>query len=260
MTGYITIEYITIEYITGRNILNGTGRDMTIKDKILIIEDEVSIQRFMSSVLTRSGYRVLKASTGADAILMIESHCPNLVILDLGLPDYDGMEILERLRKWSAVPVLVVPARTTEKDKVMALDNGADDYICKPFGTEEFLARVRTALRHARANAGNAETITQGILKIRSLTIDYGGHRVLLDGEDTKLTNIEYRIVELLARYAGKVLTYDFILKELWGPRAGKDNQILRVNMANIRRKIEKNPAKPEYLFTEVGVGYRLAE
>ncbi len=232
---------------------------MIIRDKILIIEDEETILRFMTATLTRSGYKVLKAQTGADAMLMIESHCPNLIILDLGLPDMDGVEILKKLRSWSGIPVLVVSARTMEKDKVLALDLGADDYICKPFGTAEFLARVRTALRHVRTAVGNIEVISRGTLTVRELTVDFDNHKVLRSGRDCKLTRSEYRIVELLARHEGKVLTYDFIMKELWGPRMGKDNQILRVNMANIRHKIETNPARPEYLFTEVGIGYRLA-
>ena len=231
---------------------------MTIRDKILIIEDENTILRFMSAILIRSGYKVLKAQTGADALLMTESHCPNLIILDLGLPDMDGVDILRQLRSWSGIPVLVVSARTTEKDKVQALDLGADDYICKPFGTEEFLARVRTALRHVRTNTGNVEVISQGTLTIGDLTVDFDNHKVFRAGRDCELTGSEYRIVELLARHEGKVLTYDFIMRELWGPRMGKGNQILRVNMANIRRKIETNPASPKYLFTEVGVGYRL--
>ena len=232
---------------------------MIIRDKILIIEDENSILRFLSTILTRNGYKVLKAQTGKDALLMIESHCPNLIVLDLGLPDMDGVEILKQLRSWSGIPVLVVSARTMEKDKVMALDLGADDYICKPFGKEEFLARVRTALRHVRTTTGNIEVISKGTYTVGELTVDFDRHKVFRNDRDCELTGSEYRIVELLARHGGKVLTYDFIMKELWGPRMGKDNQILRVNMANIRRKIETNPANPEYLFTEVGVGYRLA-
>ena len=232
---------------------------MMIKDSILIIEDEERILRYMSMILERGGYKILKAHSGEEAFLMIESHCPNLIILDLGLPDLDGMEVLKRLRSWSAIPVLVVSARTTEQDKVLALDAGADDYICKPFGTEEFLARIRTALRHVRNAGGNEEILTKGTYTVRDLVIDFDRHRVTLAGTDVKLTAAEYRIVELLGRYSGKVLTYDFLMKELWGPRAGKNNQILRVNMANIRRKIEQNPANPTYLFTEVGVGYRLA-
>lgn len=229
-----------------------------IKDKILIIEDEKPILRFLSSTLEKNDYSVIRAETGEEALTMIESHCPNLIILDLGLPDMDGIKVLEKIRSWAYIPVIVVSARTMEKDKVRALDLGADDYITKPFGTEELLARIRTALRHTRTGNTNPEIVDKGTYTVKGLTVDFNQHLVSVDGKDVGLTLMEYRIVELLAKYAGKVLTYDFIMKELWGPRAGRDNQILRVNMANIRRKIEKNPASPEYLFTEVGVGYRL--
>lgn len=232
---------------------------MNIKDTVLIIEDERSILRFMTSLLNRNGYKVLTAVTGEEALVQIDSHCPELVILDLGLPDMDGIQILRQLRSWSNTPVIVVSARTMEKDKVQALDLEADDYITKPFGTEEFLARVRLALRHARKGSSE-EVLTRGTYSVRELVIDYNKHQVYLRGEKIGLTQAEYRIVALLGQYPGRVLTYDFIMKELWGPRAGRDNRILRVNMANIRRKIEDNPAKPEYLFTEIGVGYRIAD
>ena len=232
---------------------------MNIKDTVLIIEDERSILRFMTSLLNRNGYKVLTAVTGEEALVQIDSHCPDLVILDLGLPDMDGIQILRQLRSWSNTPVIVVSARTMEKDKVQALDLDADDYITKPFGTEEFLARVRLALRHARKGSSE-EVLTRGTYSVRELVIDYNKHQVYLRGEKIGLTQAEYRIVALLGQYPGRVLTYDFIMKELWGPRAGRDNRILRVNMANIRRKIEDNPAKPEYLFTEIGVGYRIAD
>ena len=233
---------------------------MNIREKILVVEDEKSISRFISTILDNNGYEAVQARTGAEAQSMISSHCPDLVILDLGLPDMDGLEILRGLRGWSSLPVVVVSARDHERDKVAALDLGADDYLTKPFGTEELLARVRTAIRHTRTTSGNSEIARQGTYTVGELTIDYNKHQVLVRGENVKLTLSEFRIVALLGKYAGKVLTYDFIIKELWGPRAGDDNQILRVNMANIRRKVEKNPAEPEYLFTEVGVGYRLAE
>ena len=233
---------------------------MNIREKILVVEDERSISRFISTILDNNGYEAVQARTGAEAQSMISSHCPDLVILDLGLPDMDGLEILRSLRSWSSLPVVVVSARDHERDKVAALDLGADDYLTKPFGTEELLARVRTAIRHTRTTSGNSEIARQGTYTVGELTIDYNKHQVLVRGENVKLTLSEFRIVALLGKYAGKVLTYDFIIKELWGPRAGDDNQILRVNMANIRRKVEKNPAEPEYLFTEVGVGYRLAE
>ena len=224
---------------------------MNIREKILVIEDEKSIAHFISTVLNSNGYEAMQARTGSEAMSMISSHCPDLIILDLGLPDMDGLEILRQLRSWSSVPVVVVSARSHERDKVDALDLGADDYLTKPFGTDELLARVRTAIDEIARN---------GTYSVGELVIDYNKHQVLVRGENVHLTLSEFRIVALLGKYAGKVLTYDFIIKELWGPRASGDNQILRVNMANIRRKIEKNPAEPEYLFTEVGVGYRMAE
>ena len=233
---------------------------MNIRERILVIEDEKSIAHFISSVLSANGYEAMQARNGSEALSMISSHCPDLIILDLGLPDMDGLDILRKLREWSSLPVVVVSARSYEKDKVQALDLGADDYLTKPFGTDELLARVRTAIRHTRTASGNDEIAQKGTYTVGELTLDYNKHQVLKNGRNVRLTLSEFRIVALLGKYAGKVLTYDFIMKELWGPRAGGDNQILRVNMANIRRKIEKNPAEPEYLFTEVGVGYRLAE
>ena len=233
---------------------------MNIREKILVIEDEKSISHFISAILNNNGYEALQATTGSEALSMISSHCPDLIILDLGLPDMDGMEILRHLREWSSLPVVVVSARSHEKDKVSALDLGADDYLTKPFGTAELLARVRAAIRHTRTTSNNSEIAQKGTYTGGDLTIDYNRHQALVRGENVKLTLSEFRIVALLGKHAGKVLTYDFIIKELWGPRAGGNNQILRVNMANIRRKIEKNPAEPEYLFTEMGVGYRLAE
>ena len=172
----------------------------------------------------------------------------------------DGLSILEQLRAWSSLPVVVVSARSHEKDKVTALDLGADDYLTKPFGTDELLARVRAAIRHTRTVSGNDEIAQKGTYTVGDLVVDFNKHQALVRGKNVRLTLSEFRNVALLAKYAGKVLPYDFIIKELWGPRAGGDNQILRVNMANIRRKIEENPAEPRYLFTEVGVGYRMAE
>ena len=233
---------------------------MNIREKVLVVEDEKSISHFISAILNSNGYEAMQARTGTEALSMISSHCPDLIILDLGLPDMDGLEILRQLRTWSSLPVVVVSARSHEREKVTALDLGADDYLTKPFGTDELLARVRTAIRHTRTSSGNDEIAQKGTYTVGEMTIDYNKHQVLIRGENVKLTLSEFRIVALLGTHAGKVLTYDFIIKELWGPRAGGSNQILRVNMANIRRKIEKNPAEPEYLFTEVGVGYRLAE
>ena len=233
---------------------------MNIREKILVVEDEKSIAHFISTVLNNNGYEAMRARTGQEALSMVSSHCPDLIILDLGLPDMDGMDLLKNIRSWSALPIVVVSARSHERDKVMALDLGADDYLTKPFGTAELLARVRTAIRHTRTVSANSEIARQGTYSVGDLVVDFNKHQALVKGENVKLTLSEFRIVSLLAKHAGKVLTYDFIMKELWGPRAGGDNQILRVNMANIRRKIEENPAEPKYLFTEVGVGYRIAE
>ncbi len=231
-----------------------------IREKILVIEDEKSISRLICSVLRKQEYEVIQAWSGKEAMMLLSSACPDLVILDLGLPDMDGMEILRVLRGWSGMPVIVVSARSHERDKVDALDAGADDYLTKPFGAGELLARVRTAIRHTRTASGNSEVARQGTYTVGDLVIDYDKHQVLVNGENAKLTLGEFRIVALLGKHAGKVLTYDYIMRELWGPGAGKNNQILRVNMANIRRKIEINPAEPKHIFTEVGVGYRMAE
>lgn len=233
---------------------------MMTREKILIIEDEQPIRNFMHAILSAKGYDVLLARSGAMADTMIASHCPDLIILDLGLPDMDGMNILVKVREWSKVPVIVVSARSHEKDKVAALDAGADDYLTKPFGTEELLARIRAAIRHTRTPAGSDTLANTGLFRAGELTIDYGKRRVFIAGRDAGLTQNEYKLVALLGLHAGKVLTYDYLIRELWGPSARTDNQILRVNMANIRRKIEKNPAQPVYIFTEVGVGYRMIE
>lgn len=233
---------------------------MKIKDKILVVEDEQSIKNFIATVLTANDYDVLTAGCVKDALSMISSHCPDLILLDLGLPDEDGIRVLEEVRAWSSLPIIVVSARTHEADKVKALDMGADDYVEKPFGTSELLARIRAAIRHTRTALENGEIAQTGKYTVKNLTIDYDKHHILVDGKDVHLTLNEFKIVALLGKYAGKVLTYDFLIREIWGPKAKADNQILRVNMANIRRKIEKNPAEPQYIFTEVGVGYRMIE
>ena len=233
---------------------------MKLRDKELIVEDEQNISNFISTVLSANDYDTLIAVDGAEAMSMITSHCPDLIILDLGLPDMDGLDILRDVRSWSNLPVIVVSARTHERDKVTALDLGADDYLEKPFGTSELLARIRTAIRHTRTPLANGGIAQSGKFSVGELTIDYDKHHVLIRGEDAHLTLNEFKIVALLGKYAGKVLTYDYMIREIWGPKAKADNQILRVNMANIRRKIEKNPAEPEYIFTEIGVGYRMKD
>jgi len=233
---------------------------MKIKDKVLIVEDEQSISNFISMILTTNGYDTIVVRSGEEALTMISSHCPDLILLDLGLPDMDGMEVLRSVRKWSNLPVVVVSARHHEQDKVDALDCGADDYLVKPFGTSELLARIRAAIRHTRTTLPSGQIAQSGKFISGDLTIDYDKHQVLIGGENAKLTVNEYKSVALLGKYAGKVMTYEFIIRELWGPKARTGNQILRVNMANIRRKDEENPGQPQYIFAEVGVRYRMRE
>ncbi|MGB7595611.1 MAG: response regulator transcription factor [Erysipelotrichaceae bacterium] len=230
---------------------------MKNKTTILIIEDELAISNFISAVLTSNDYAVLRAATGQEGITMAASFAPELILLDLGLPDMDGIDVLNRIRQWSDIPVIVVSARVFEKEKVQALDLGADDYITKPFGTSELLARVRTAIRHKQGD--KKSEADESKIDIGNLRIDFGKHLVTVEGKEIHLTPIEYKILLLLARNRGKVLTLDYLSKEIWGPYTFENNA-LRVNMANIRRKIEKNPAEPQYILTEVGVGYRMKE
>ena len=232
---------------------------MSSKYTILIIEDENNIRSFMTTILKANQYNVLTANNGKEALMMVASHCPDIIFLDLGLPDMDGQDVIKAIREWSQIPIIVISARSHEKDKVTALDLGADDYVTKPFGTSELLARVRTALRHTQ-NAGSDNSMQSGLFKAGALTVDYNKRHVYVDGNDVHLTQNEYKIVALLSKFAGRVLTYDYLIKNIWGPNVSCNNQILRVNMANIRRKIEKNPAEPNYIFTEMGVGYRMVE
>ena len=229
------------------------------KFSVLIIEDEKNIQTFMSKVLRRHDYKVLCADTGAEGLELIRSQCPDIVLLDLGLPDMDGSAVIADVRTWTSTPVIVISARTAEHEKVSALDMGADDYITKPFGTSELLARIRASLRHSN------RLHTDSALYIRpyrhgEMMLDFSKRLLTIGTETVHLTPIEYKIVACLAQNSGKVITYASILSSVWGPYADGDNKILRVNMANIRRKIEKDPAQPQYIFTEVGVGYRMAE
>lgn len=230
------------------------------KAKILIVEDEKPICNFIGTILEGNNYSVLKAKNGREALAMIFSHVPDVVLLDLGLPDIDGIEVIETVRKTSTMPIIVISARTYEREKVEALDAGADDYITKPFGSDELLARIRTALRHSN------EVMTKqlggaGVLTTGGLVIDFAARLITVDGEEVHLTQIEYKLVAILAKYIGRVLTYDFIISNVWNITSDKNSQqLLRVNMANIRRKIEKNPGSPKYVLTEIGVGYRLAD
>ncbi len=229
------------------------------KVSVLIIEDEKSICDFISKTLTANDYKVATAATGKDGLAIITSNLPDLVILDLGLPDMDGNEILEKTRKWSSMPIIVISARTQEKEKVRALDLGADDYITKPFGTNELLARIRTAIRHNNKIV-NDQVNSNRPYKAGDLEIDFDKRLVILSGEVIHFTRVEYKLISILAKNSGKVLTYDSLIEQIWGPYADDNNRILRVNMANIRRKIEPNPGEPKYIFTELGVGYRMIE
>ncbi|MBQ1250511.1 MAG: response regulator transcription factor [Clostridia bacterium] len=232
---------------------------MSNKHTVLIIEDETNIRNFMAAALSTEDYKVLTARDGQQGLVMISSYHPDVILLDLGLPDMDGMKIIRNVREWSLVPIIVVSARGMEEDKVRALDAGADDYVTKPFGTSELLARIRSALRHWAARK-DISVQALGIFRTGELMIDFDKRRVTVRGEEVHLTQNEYKIVAILSKYAGRVMTYDYIIKEIWGPYAKGDNQILRVNMANIRRKIEDNPADPRYIITEIGVGYRMSE
>ena len=226
---------------------------------VLIIEDEKSICDFISKILGTNDYKVTSAPTGKEGLEVLTSSMPDLILLDLGLPDMDGIEIIRSTRKWSSIPIIVISARTQEKEKVLALDAGADDYITKPFGTEELLARIRTAIRHS--NMIEADQVNSfRPYSAKGLVVDFEKRKVTVDGNEIHLTRVEYKIVSLLAKHSGKVITYSSLIDEVWGPYADDNNRILRVNMANIRRKLEKNPGEPEYIFTELGIGYRMIE
>lgn len=231
---------------------------MNNKPRILIADDEEGISNFISVLLTANGYNVIKALKGKEAIEMVSSHCPDLILLDLGLPDIDGIEVLKTIRQWTKIPIVVVSARGHEREKVEALDLGADDYITKPFGTAELLARIRTEIRHYQINL-EEDKITADYITVGEMVINYAKRIILFAGKEMHFTPIEYKIIVLLSKHIGKVLTHDFIIRNVWGPYTNEVHA-LRVNMANIRRKLEVNPAEPKYIVTEVGVGYRMME
>lgn len=232
---------------------------MTSTYTILIIEDEKNISDFMSKALKSNDYRVITAISGKAGLSLISSQCPDIILLDLGLPDIDGNDVITSVREWTSSPIIVISARTDERDKVTALDLGADDYITKPFGTPELLARIRASLRHSNRMASHS-TLYIRPYQCQGLLLDFDKRMLTLNGEKIHLTQVEYKIVAFLARNSGKVMTYSAIMSNVWGPFTGDNNRILRVNMANIRRKIEQNPSKPQFLFTEIGVGYRMRE
>lgn len=225
--------------------------------KVLLIEDDISMSHYTETILELSGFDVILARNARDAELMARSHCPDIILLDLGLPDIDGMTVLSDVRSWSGSPVIVISSRDEDSSKIAALENGADDYVVKPYIKQELIARINVALRHQQMAHESLQS--RGSLNIGGLTVDLSRHRVLVEGRDAELTQSEFRIVALLAQNAGVVITYGEIMNRLWGPNSVGGNQILRVNMVNIRRKIEQDPSHPKYIFTENGVGYRMA-
>ncbi len=222
---------------------------------VLLVEDEAQMRRFIRASLSNHAYRVVEAERGNLALGLATSHNPDLVLLDLGLPDMDGLAVTRELRAWTAVPILVISARGQEDDKIRALDAGADDYVTKPFSMGELLARMRVALRHA---AQRSQETASAVLTIGDLKVDLVARLVYVGDEEIHLTPHEYKLLVTLAKNAGKVMTHQQLLREVWGPNHGSDTQYLRVYMGQLRHKLEKSPARPRYLVTEPGVGYRL--
>jgi len=227
---------------------------MANADKILIIDDEVQIRRLLEITLSANGYKISEAATGKEGLMLAASIQPVLIILDLGLPDSDGIEILIKLRGWYNKPIIVLSVRNSEEDIVKALDNGANDYLTKPFRTGELLARIRVAIRQ------DENLLSKPILEFGSLTIDISNHIARKDNEIIKLTSTEFSLLALLAKNEGRVLTHQFILKEVWGINYVEQTQYLRVFIAQLRKKIEEDPSKPKLLITESGIGYRFGD
>jgi len=221
---------------------------------VVLIEDEPQIRRFLRATLGSQGYRLHEASTAEEGLIEAATRQPDVVVLDLGLPDVDGLEVIRRLREWSKVPIIVLSARGQESDKVAALDAGADDYVSKPFAVGELLARLRVALRHAAAGESGEPTFAVG-----GLHVDQVKRLVQVDGRDVHVTPIEYRLLTMLVRHAGRVVSQRQLLTEVWGPAHTEQAHYLRVYMGTLRRKLERDPARPRYLLTEPGVGYRLS-
>jgi two-component system KDP operon response regulator KdpE len=223
--------------------------------KVLLIEDEDSMRRFLRPALAAQGYQVIEARTGAEGLELAASHNPDLVVLDLALPDLDGIEVTRRLREWTQAPILILSARGQEPDKVQALDAGADDYLTKPFGLQELLARIRVARRHAEGRERGPDS---AVFVAGPLQVDVAKRRVLVDEREVRLTPLEYKLLLTLVRHAGRVLTHQQLLKEVWGPGRAGQTQYLHVYMGHLRSKLEADPARPKLLITEPGVGYCL--
>lgn len=228
---------------------------MSNSSTIIVIEDEAQIRRFLRTSLTSEGYHIFETETGKQGLIEAAMRKPDLIILDLGLPDMDGGDVVKELRSWSSVPIVILSARSQESDKIAALDAGADDYLVKPFGIGELLARIRVALRHMPTTPIGEE----GKFSVDELKVDMIHRKITVSGAEVHLTPIEYRLLIVLIKYAGKVLTHQFLLKEVWGPNYVERAHYLRIYMGNLRYKLEKDPARPRFLLTEVGVGYRLA-
>jgi two-component system KDP operon response regulator KdpE len=223
---------------------------------VLVVEDESQMQTFVETLLTSHDYQTTIADTGEEALRLAAQHNPDVVLLDLGLPEIDGIEVIRRLREWTQTPIIVLSVRDKENDKVEALDEGADDYLTKPFGSKELLARLRVTLRHlAQRDVGDDESM---IFETGALRVDFGSRRVEVEGEPVSLTPTEYQLLSTLVRHAGKVLTHRFLLEEVWGPPYTGRNHYVRVYIARLRDKLEDDPANPSYIVTETGVGYRL--
>ena len=225
---------------------------------VVVVEDDKQIRNFICYSLNTEGFRNIASGTGQGALSILVSEPVDLMLLDLGLPDFDGMEVIRKVREWSEIPIIVVSARDQDKEKAAALDLGADDYLTKPFSTTELLARIRVALRHLYRENGCSRA--QNILRVGGLRMDLDKRLLYVDGRETHVTPMEYDLLTLFFKNTGKVLTTKHILKEIWGVEYGSDTQALRALMAGLRRKIEKNPGKPRYIVTEIGVGYRLVE
>ena len=226
---------------------------MSNEPHILVIDDEPQIQRAIRTILTEKQFKVTTAGNGEEGLTLAATNEPDLIILDLGLPDMDGVEVCQRLREWTQTPVIILSVRDSERDKVAALDMGADDYLTKPFGIEELLARVRVALRHAANRKGEQSKV----VKAGPLTIDLAWHIVKRSEEEVKLTGIEYRLLAYLASNHGRVLTHQSILSNVWGPADADHTEYLRVYMRQLRKKLEEDPERPQYILTEPGIGYR---
>jgi two-component system KDP operon response regulator KdpE len=223
--------------------------------RILVIDDEPAVHRFLTPALVANDYEVLRADTGSEALRRIASDAPDVVVLDLGLPDIDGKDVIGRVRAWSDVPIVVLSARDREAEKIMALDRGADDFVNKPFGVGELMARLRAAMRHRMQRTGETP-----VVRIEGLEIDVPRRRVHRDGEEVKLTPKEFELLAFLARHAGKVVTHKQVLNAVWGPAHEADTQYLRVYVGQLRQKVEPDPSEPSVVLTESGIGYRLAE